>query len=298
MLSREIALISLTPMVREKIKLISGIRFHAKINSYMLPIPLKIFVDLYKGYNTTHIYLSQTVDRPVKVNCEKEMLLQKKDTIVTYYGNTRHVAFQKDYVYITIEAEKEATIYLTCCFGKESVKKKSDEKTQKSEHKPRVSRFNQIDQIIREIISSTSEYQQVTAEAAEIKRKRKERSLQLSGYSDILERNRTMSPKSLVGCLSPISSTRKTEEMNKILQVKSERDKYENDTCMRKFLMNHRWEINKNYVFWSIKLSKKDELVQKKRQEIHDKNEGMKKWVAFFIGRKIGKILHQKYMVF
>ncbi|MDR3547083.1 MAG: hypothetical protein P4M11_02195 [Candidatus Pacebacteria bacterium] len=118
LLAKDVPVKQLTPLIEERVVLMQNSRYYAKIGSETQPLPLKVHVELRKGIGHVRLYISQRFDRPNKSNCDKEALIQKRESIVTFSGHIKQDLFTTDFIYISVESEKDAFLILTCSFGK------------------------------------------------------------------------------------------------------------------------------------------------------------------------------------
>jgi len=101
------------------IELLAGRKSLFKLSVRRHPIPLKIRIAIQKGISGGHILFSNRLPRPTISNCDKCIVLKSKEVFGTYVGTkSQENLFMDDYVFITIEAEKDLTCSFQCVFGR------------------------------------------------------------------------------------------------------------------------------------------------------------------------------------
>jgi len=107
----------------EKIVLNSATKFFGKVPCYSQAVPFRARIELHKRIGNASIYFSLTSERPHKMNNEKVVVLKKGENYPFFTGGQeKEPLFLKNFVYITIESEKEAVVYFECSFGKCKIK--------------------------------------------------------------------------------------------------------------------------------------------------------------------------------
>jgi len=118
LLLKELPIKPLLPEKGEIVLLASGLKHHFKVYSKKEPVPLKL--KFIFGSITTRvvIYLSNTVKRPDKDNNDRMMEVNSKSMCLSYKSNRdKQKCFTNDFIYITIEADKDCTFMFKVGFG-------------------------------------------------------------------------------------------------------------------------------------------------------------------------------------
>lgn len=126
LLAAEAPIRILAPDRPEKISLAAGLKCHYKVFTRDQPIPLKLKFVLYKG-GALYLSLSQLFPRPDRNNNDKLLLINSKESCLTYNNdNPRAKFFTIEWVYVTVECDKEAGGVLRGEFGsrKKTVREK------------------------------------------------------------------------------------------------------------------------------------------------------------------------------
>lgn len=121
LLSKEVPIKLIPPLAEEKAIVTSNKKFYAKILCQDQPTPLRTRINVVKNIGATFAYFSVRSERPTKLNNDKMITLRKGETYSSFSGNQeRQLLFTKNFIYITIESEKEAHVIFQSNFGKSS----------------------------------------------------------------------------------------------------------------------------------------------------------------------------------
>ncbi len=102
-----------------KVDLEAGKKCHFRVWAKRRPLPFKALVNLTKGAGFGEVLVSHWITRPNSMNCDKAIPLGAKEVFVTYVGpKTGDTCFAADYVFLTLEAERELQLTLECNFGR------------------------------------------------------------------------------------------------------------------------------------------------------------------------------------
>ncbi|MDR3547084.1 MAG: hypothetical protein P4M11_02200 [Candidatus Pacebacteria bacterium] len=168
------------------------------------------------------------------------------------------------------------------------LQKNNDELQQILKNRSKVSRFADVDAILKRATSSKYALEDCNREAALVMKKRRSRFLRLSGQVNIVQRNRERVYSLLSSRLSGELDRPRAEDADlkheKVVQTRTQR---EDEETMHKFLLLHRWEINHIY----------EDLVRKKLEELGEKKRRVQLWVVLMRYKNIGKYLWDKFAV-
>ena len=95
-----------------------GIMRYYRVPSKNMPIPLQVKLLAYKGINYTYLAVSNLVERPNKLQCDKSVLITTaKSSMIFYRERSRSKNFSEDFIYISIECFKECFLSIMVGFG-------------------------------------------------------------------------------------------------------------------------------------------------------------------------------------
>jgi hypothetical protein len=117
LLASEARVQELLPEQKQRIELAAGLKCHYKIPSLGQPVPLKIRLASFKGMGSTYLSISQVFERPTKEVSEQTVLVKSKELNVSFKGD-RKERFNKGWIYLTFECEREFAAILLVGFGK------------------------------------------------------------------------------------------------------------------------------------------------------------------------------------
>jgi hypothetical protein len=118
LLAAEAPIKLLVPKQPVKISLTAGSKCHYKVEMKDQTIPLKIKVTTYRGVHYAYLSISQTIDRPNRMNNDKVISIANKESCLTYHSdNPRAKFFNIAWIYVTLECDKEINAMLFIEFG-------------------------------------------------------------------------------------------------------------------------------------------------------------------------------------
>ena len=241
-MNNQSSIVDVTPYIKKNILLLSDEGFYGKILSESQSVPLKINIEVRKGIETTMILLSQTSEMPTQRNCDKAFKLDKANNEILYYGKKGTKEFSSKHIYFAIKPSNNADITFTCSFGKYEKKKHEIQSTHINRRQHALTSHD-IEMLIMKIKDSPFELYKLKTKAANIIKKRKMRSFQLSSQIDIIKNNKKCTNSKFVGCLKRKTIT--DPEYYRQENAKSLREKTENQTLFSKFLSVHKSGITK-----------------------------------------------------
>lgn len=101
----------------ERVQLGAGMRCHFRMRAKGLLVPFRLHVTLSKGMG--YVSLSTRFERPNRDRCGKMFALTNKNMLISYFGESdKEKLFADEYVFFTIEADRELLLTLQCNFGK------------------------------------------------------------------------------------------------------------------------------------------------------------------------------------
>jgi len=119
LLSAETPIRDIKPHREIPIELFAGQKALFKLHVKKQQIPLQIRIIIQKGINCGNVLLSNKFPRPTIANCDKFIPMKLREVYGTYIGTkSKENLFMDDYVFITIDAEKELTCLFKCAFGR------------------------------------------------------------------------------------------------------------------------------------------------------------------------------------
>ncbi len=109
----------LIPQQREALSLRAGLQANYRVMARGRPSPVKIHFELSVGVGSGRVYLSERIPRPEEGSCDKEWNLGTKEVYAIFHSEyEREHTFVSDFVYFTVEAGRDLTLHLECCFGR------------------------------------------------------------------------------------------------------------------------------------------------------------------------------------
>jgi len=117
LLASEAEVKELLPEHEQRIKLAAGLKCHYKIPSFGQSVPLKICLTSCKNIGSAYLFISQVFERPKREVSEQIVLIKSKRLNVFFKGNEKE-KFNKSWIYLTLECEREFAGTLLVEFGK------------------------------------------------------------------------------------------------------------------------------------------------------------------------------------
>lgn len=117
LLASEARVQELLPEQKHRVELAAGLKCYYKIPSFGQPVPLRIRLVTYKGFRACHLYISQAFERPTREISELAAHIKAKELSLSFKGD-RKERFNKSWIYLTFECEREFAAGLMVGFGK------------------------------------------------------------------------------------------------------------------------------------------------------------------------------------
>ena len=246
LLSKRLAIKTLNTIADEKIIIYPGITSHYKIQSEHQTTPLKVTVNINKSASTIYMYISQLIERPSHNNCDLEIELKRKSSLIIYYGDGKPAIFNKPYIYITLVSDKASSIVIGCHFGQHKTKKKPETVGEEMHQGHKLLTFHQINDLIKRMKNNEKELKDFNEEAKTILRKRRQKSLQLSNNINILQRNKEFLPSCYTSrYLKESIIYKRTERIQKEQKVILLRDSIEVKSTLKKFINTYKQNVTR-----------------------------------------------------
>ena len=228
------------PEIEINVTLAAGRRCHFRAKARKHVIPFKFRVETQKGAGFINLLISNKILRPNTANCDKAMLISSRETFSSYIGTkSKDNTFTDEYIYITIEADRETSLTFQYTFGMRNLLiyyhitigtiKKRVEREIKVKHKDE----KNVDQ--SDCLSDRN--------AIDSPR----------NTNKLNERPKTSMPSARK--LRYVALTRTSNFKERCGKAAIVREQLEDDDIKRKFLMSHRREINRQHVSKHINLN-------------------------------------------
>ena len=242
-LSNEAALVSLEPLVKDKLTISSGLNYYYQLPAKLNELPLRFHAKVAAGRGMGELYLSQRIPRPNRNNCDKLVPLDRRDVYSSFYGaqeNDKY--FVSDYIFITIQADCELSVTFEYGFGKgiQFVKKTNPIKIKTGRTLTRVPTKVAIEKQIQLLLKDKHSFEELSHYAYTVMKRRRDKYMKLAGNVDYIDKNKEKA--STTRC-----DSRELIRQKQALAI-TNRDQRDEESLKRKFLFIHRREIKKHYV--------------------------------------------------